>query len=192
MPETLVEAIAALDADLFKEVVDCETRRRVTPRVNAELREFLPPPGPRQTQEKHRPPSEPRAEAMYEALQDPALVERWFAELTTTKRRIERQLASKASELISQEIDPNYDRLRREHHRWRAGVLRFLNATEDRIDVARVLTGRYHMSARAEAVKADRNALSERYVELVNAVERHRERNLAPDDVDNELYGYLP
>lgn len=190
MPETLVEVIATLDGPTFKEVVDDEIRRRVSPTVANALGTLLPEPGKR-VRVRNQPPVEARCVAIYDALQDPAVVERWFMELTTAKRRIERQLAARASDLIANETDPEYQRIRREYHKWRGGSLRFLNALEDRIDVARTLTGRYHVTARVEAIAADRRVLSERVVELEDAIERHRDRKASTDEIDLTLYELL-
>lgn len=196
MSEPLVEALLELPAPLFSKVVDTEIRLRMDDDILVILKGVLPDGPPVVHERGKRPAPDVRIDALSEALRDPEAVERWYATLCTTKRRIERQIAAKHSELVSKEGDPRFADLRKAYHHWRANVIRLISTIDDRIDVARELTDRFHASARTEAIEIERNRLGQQVDSLRSAIRRHKdatEKNFSNvTDADVDLWKHLP
>lgn len=196
MSEPLVAALLELPAPLFSKVVDAEIRLRMDDDILVILKGLLPQADVAKRERGKAPPPDARIDALAAALRDPDAVERWYSTLCTTKRRIERQIAAKHSELVSKESDPNFPTLRQQYHHWRAGVLRLINAIDDRIDVARELTDRFHVSSRNEAIEQDRNELGRQVETLLGAIRRHKDATqadlLEATSADEALWRHLP
>lgn len=194
MPEQqLVTRLLELNNVEFRTVVDSETRSRLTPAVEQLIEPHLLPPAPTGAYAKRE--RDPRVFALAEALADPAVVERWFIDLTAIKRNVEGQIASKKAELLAKRTAPNYATLTDEYNLWRAGVLRFINAIGDRIVDARKILNLHLVTERARQIETDRDKLGFQVDSLRKAIARHKaatEKNFADvTTADTDLWKWI-
>lgn len=182
MPEQqLIERLLQLSDTQFRKVVDDETRNRVSPNTSRLLNNLIPPSpertAPPQRGDWREREEDPSVKALVYALTNSRVVERWYMDLSDIKRNVEGIIAAKRADMLSMRIDPDFDNISAEYHKWRAGTLRFVNALEGRLALARHLTDRHLVAARAAEVVKDRDDLGRQVLALKKAIRLHKSRH---------------
>lgn len=132
--------------------------------------------------------------AMSVKLRDPAVLPRWISVLETMKASAETQLSAKRSDvkkLHGSISHKEYVAKLRAYESWRAGNVRFLHSVNSRLLEARYLRFQFYGLTFPERLTAERNWSSQALLQLIKAVEKHREHVLAdydPTSADESLW----
>lgn len=154
--------------------------------VDKELRKDHPstPPGERE-----------RLNGLAPQLREPDVLLRWITALEMMKASSETQLGAKRAEtkkLHGSVTQEEYETKLRAYQGWKAGNVRFLNTVQDRLREARALRSRIFGQSAPTRLVEERNLASQAYIDLIRAVENHRDRVIAeydePSDADEELW----
>lgn len=136
-----------------------------------------------------------------EAIRQPENIERWYAMLLKTKRRVEVQLTANKSEQAEKQAEylsmgePGkvlWLRHKAANEKWRKTAIWFKNGVEDRISDVKLMRSDVRSKKYSTYLATERDDAVDQVVRLRSAIRQHHVATVEEvgeqDDIDNELW----
>lgn len=135
------------------------------------------------------------------ALREPENVERWYAMLLTTKRRVEVQLTANKADQADKQAEYLgmgesgkilWLRHKAQNERWRKQAIWFKNGVEDKITEVKMMRADVRNTKYTSYLAIERDDAVEQAIRLRSAIRQHHLATVQEvgeqDDIDNDLW----